>query len=82
MLCTPNAGSMESVQWLVERRALFPGSGSGGSAPRRWVQHTGALMARLEAEHEEWHCLAIAVGWRAYICQAESELSTKLLCLN
>ena len=64
---------MESVQWLVERRALFPGRGSGGSAPRRWVQlpgrvqHTGALMVRLEAEHDEWHCLAIAVGWRAYI---------------
>lgn len=67
MLCTPTAGSMGSVQWLVERRAVFAGRGSGGSAPRSLMQLPGrvqgALMARLEAEHEEWHCLPIVVEW-------------------
>lgn len=69
MLCTPTAGSMGSVQWREELCSL--GGAGGGSAPRTWTQLPGrvqgALMAKLEAEHKEWHCLPIVVEWRAYI---------------
>lgn len=58
-------------QCSVERRAVFAGRGRGGSAPRTWTQLPGrvqgALMAKLEAEHKEWHCLPIVVEWRACI---------------